>query len=127
MTRKTVKTTKKTAKNTKSTKKPARKSVATAAPTVNTVTVTTPSVTEAEKIWAEIRYRPIEMFALPNQVVEQHCVPVLADPTKLFLSIRSTAVLPSLEASCKDFVVELADKFVIISRRVATPVVPFKK
>lgn len=88
------------------------------------VVVQQPQVTEAEKIWAEIRFRPIEMFGLPNQVVEQHATPFPADPNKLFLTIRSSAVLPSLEATCKDFTVELADRFVIVSRPVAAPVAP---
>src|ERR1700722_716074 len=51
-----------------------------AAPTVPHV----PQSTEAEKIWAEIRNRPIDMFGLPNQIVEQHAVPQYIDPNKLF-------------------------------------------
>jgi hypothetical protein len=83
-----------------------------------------PQVTEAEKIWAEIRFRPIDMFGLPNQIVEQHATPFPADPNKLFLTTRSSAVLPSLEVTCKDFVVEAADRFITVSRPVAAPVVP---
>jgi len=91
------------------------------------VSVVVTPVTEAQKIWEEIRYRPIEMFALPNQVVEQHCTPFPAEPNRLFLTVRSTATLPSLEVACgKDFVVELADKFVIVARAVASPIPPKK-
>ncbi len=132
MPRKTT-TTKKTMKAT--VKKPARKptkkpTVAVkqpVAPPAPSTPPAAPSVSEADKIWSEIRYRPIEMFALPNQIVEQHCTPFPADPSKLFLTTRSTAVLPSLEASCgKDFVVELAEKFVIVSRPVVPPAPPKK-
>jgi hypothetical protein len=83
-----------------------------------------PQATEADKLWAEIRFRPIEMFGLPNQIVEQHATPFPADPNKLFLTIRSSAVLPSLEATCRDLTVELADRFIIVSRPVVVPVVP---
>lgn len=125
MPRKTT-TTKKTLKVTA--KKPAKKpAVAVQQPVVLPTPPAAPSVSEADKIWSEIRFRPIEMFALPNQVVEQHCTPFAADPNKLFLTTRSTAVLPSLEAACgKDFVVELADKFIIVTRSVAPPTPPKK-
>ena len=114
--KKTVKSTKKP--TTRTTKKPAvRTPVAHIAPSVPSP----PVMSEADKIWSEIRLRPIEMFGLPNQIVEQHVTPFPADPNKLFLTLRSSAVLPSLEAVCnKDFVVELADKFVIISRPLVT-------
>jgi len=92
--------------------------------------------TVAQEIWEEIRGLAIEMFALPNQTVENHCVPVQVDPSKLFLTIRSSATLPALEECLKQhsdhlaliekkrktglptnkFTVELADKFVIVTR-----------
>lgn len=81
--------------------------------------------TEAGEIWNEIKDLNIEMFALPGQKVDMHCTPVPADPTKLFLLTNSSAVLPSLEAAVnKDakgnfqnrFVVELADRFVTVTR-----------
>lgn len=129
MPRKTT-TTKKTMKATakKPARKPTKKPVAAikqpvAPPTPPSV----PNVSEADKIWAEIRFRPIDMFGLPNQIVEQHVTPFPADPNKLFLTTRSTAVLPSLEATLgKEFVVELADKFLIVTRPVAPPAPPKK-
>lgn len=129
ITTKNVKVTKKA-----STKKTAKKKVAkpevqlaVAQPTVPVVPVV-PVQTEAEKIWEQIRYRPIEMFALPNQIVEQHCTPFPVDPNRLFLTIRSTATLPSLEVSCgKDFVVEIADRFVIVTRAQAPFVFPAQR
>jgi hypothetical protein len=84
--------------------------------------------TDAEKIWDEIKSLPIDMFALPNQVVSDHVHPIpQIDPAKLYTTVRSTATLPSLEATVgKRFVVELADKFVIISRAPAPLPVPKK-
>ena len=74
--------------------------------------------TEADLMWDEIKGRPIEMFALPEQVVAQHCTPVPLDPNKLYLTLRSSAVLPSLEASVsKDFHVEMADRWAVVTRK----------
>lgn len=100
---------------------------------------------ESQKIWEEIQFLPIEMFALPGQVVGQHCAPIdnyyLVDPDRLFMTIRSSATLPSLEASLDSYTstlrtqaaelkkrgitvdvrqynVEMVDKWVIVSRAV---------
>jgi hypothetical protein len=130
-------TTKKIVKATK--KSPAKKP----APVVAPVAYAEPVKTDAEKIWEEIQHLPIEMFALPNQVVAQHCepLPFAIDPSRLFLITRSTATLPSLEFSLqsftknsktraeelakkghvvevKEYTVELADKYVIVGRAI---------
>ena len=76
-----------------------------------------PTKTEADKIWEEIKNLPIQMFGLPFQVVANHCQVVRIEPNRLYLTIRSTATLPSLEtAIAPKFVVELADKWVIVTR-----------
>lgn len=81
--------------------------------------------TEAGKIWDEIKDKDIEMFALPDQKVSMHCHPIMVEPSRLFLTTNSTAVLPSLETAIgKKFTVELADKFVIVAR---VPAPLFKK
>lgn len=78
--------------------------------------------TEAEKIWDEIKNLPIQMFGLPNQFVSQHAVPFPIEPTKLYLTIRSSATLPSLEVAVGDkFTVEQADRFVVVARKVTLP------
>lgn len=126
------KTTKKTTK--KPAKKPAKKApkiTPVVAPPVATpvpvVTAPPPVKTEAEKIWAEIQNRSIMMFGLPDQFVFQHCTVVNIEPSACYVTIRSSATLPSLEAAvAPDFTVELADKFVII-RRVPRPLIPSKK
>ena len=83
-----------------------------------------PVQTEAEKIWDQIRNLPIQMFGLPGQVVAMHATPFPIEPTKLYLTIRSSATLPSLETAVGDnFTVEQADRFVIVARR-ATPLFP---
>lgn len=74
--------------------------------------------TEAGKIWSEIKDLSIDMFALPNQFVFQHCEPVMVEPSKLYVVTKSTSVLPSLEASCgKKFEVDLLDRWVTVSRK----------
>ena len=76
--------------------------------------------TMADVIWDEIKNRPIEMFALPNQTVSMHCAPVKVEPSKLYLLIRSTATLPSLEASIgAAFSVSVVDKYVVVFRAAA--------
>ena len=77
------------------TKKVTKKSVPVVVPVVQTSPVV-PVKTESEKIWNEIKDLPLQMFGLPNQVVSQHCIPVQVDPTRLFLTIRSTSTLPAL-------------------------------
>ena len=75
--------------------------------------------TVAGDIWNEIKDKNIEMFALPDQQVNMHAHPIVVEPSKLYLITNSTAVLPSLEAAIgKKYTVELADKYVIVSRAV---------
>jgi hypothetical protein len=78
--------------------------------------------TVAGEIWSEIKDKNIEMFALPDQVVSMHVRPVPIEPTKLYLVANSTSVLPSLEAAVgKKYVVELADRYLIVTRAVVPP------
>jgi|ERR1035438_9745603 hypothetical protein len=91
--------------------------------------------TEAQLIWEEIENLTIQMFGLPGQTVAHHCTVVPIEPTHLYVTIRSPAVLPALEVSLKEhadkvaaimkrsggvnnsvFTVEQADKYIIISR-----------
>lgn len=141
-TKKTTKKSKLVKKVTKTSKKPARKPASKKAPkqvtspaVVSAPPVVAPAVpppappvpSEAEKIWAEIQGRSIMMFGLPSQFVCQHCTVVNVEPSACYVTIRSSATLPSLEAAvAPDFTVELADKFVII-RRVPKPLIPSKK
>jgi hypothetical protein len=114
----------------KTTKKPVKKVKKVEAPVVAPVVVAPPAPpvkSEADKIWAEIQNRPILMFGLPDQYVFQHATFVGIEPSALYVTIRSSATLPSLEAAVSpDFTVELADKFVII-KRVPKPLIPSKK
>jgi len=82
--------------------------------------------TPAQVMWNEIKDLPIQMFGLPGQIVAMHATPIWIEPSKLYLTIRSSATLPSLEESIKGrFNVELIDKFVVVTR-VAAPLVPRK-
>lgn len=126
----TKKTTKKNKVTKKTTKKPVKKSpkktpvVVTppppptpAAPPPPAPRVAVPVQSEADKIWNEIKHLPIQMFGLPDQFIFQHVTPVSVEPTNLYVTIRSSAALPSLEAAIAPaFVVEQADKFVVIKR-----------
>jgi hypothetical protein len=56
---------------------------------------------EADAIWEELRHLPIEMFALPNQMVEDHLLRVRGVPNQLFVKPKSPAALPALEALLK--------------------------
>jgi hypothetical protein len=131
--------TKKTNKKSKVTKTPVKKvakktkkveAPVVVAPPVAPVVVAPPPApvkTEAEKIWDEIKNRPIQMFGLPEQVVFQHCTFVKVEPSSLYVVVRSTATLPSLEAAIgPNYVVELADKFVIV-KRAPKPLIPSKR
>lgn len=145
---KVTKTPKKTPKTPKKARQPVVAPVA--APVVDVAPVTHFAKTESEKIWDEIKDLPIEMFAIPNQVVSQHCNPFQVEPTRLYLTIRSSATLPSLEASLnsysaatkahaaemakrghkvevKEYTLEQADRFVIVARAPAPLPVPPKR
>ncbi len=74
--------------------------------------------TPAAKIWNEIKDLSIPLFALPNQLISNHCVPKLVNPNVLYVLISSSAVLPALESVIsKTFDIELVDKYVVISRK----------
>lgn len=81
--------------------------------------------TEAGNIWNEIRFKEIQMFALPGQTVAHYCKPVVVEPSKLYLLTTASAVLPSLEEAVgKNYVVESIDKYTVVSRK---PTFPFVK
>jgi hypothetical protein len=61
------------------------------------------TLTVSDKIWAEIQNLPIEMFALPGQVVRQHTQRFLASPDAVYLKLQSPAVVVSLEATLASF------------------------
>ena len=71
----------------------------------------------ADKIWDEIKNLPINMFGLPGQVVSKHCKQKPVEPNNLYVTLKSSAVLPSLEAAiAPKFSVELTPIYVIIRR-----------
>ena len=75
--------------------------------------------TEAGAIWDEIKDKPIEMFALPDQKIFHHAAPAPVEPSKLYLLTKASSALPAIEMALgKKFVVELADKYVVVSRAV---------
>jgi len=75
--------------------------------------------TEAGKIWDEIKDRPVEMFALPDQKIFQYASPALVEPSKLYLVARASSALPAIETAVgKNYTVELVDRYVVVSRTV---------
>lgn len=80
--------------------------------------------TEAGKIWSEIKDREIQMFALPGQRVSDYCKPTFVEPSRLYLLTTASSTLPSLEeALSKEYVVELVDKYTVVSRKPSFPFV----
>lgn len=73
----------------------------------------------ADQLWAEIKNKPLEMFALPAQPVETVFTAIPADPNKLYLVFTVSAALPALETALGSaYNVELVDKYVVVSRSV---------
>lgn len=74
--------------------------------------------TNAEKIWNEIKNKPLDMFALAGQTAEKFCKVVPIDTEKLFLTYTVSAVIPAIEAVIGDKLqLETMDKFIVISRK----------
>lgn len=77
-----------------------------------------PALTEAQKIWEEIRQVQLNMFSLPNQTVEMYCRNYPIEPTKVYMTIKVSAVLSALEDTLgKQYNFETAGKFVLVSRK----------
>ncbi len=73
---------------------------------------------EADKIWNEIKDKNIDMFALPNQTVKDHIQKLkVPGASGLYVKLVSSAVLASLEVALKGYVIEAAEKYVIIKRK----------
>lgn len=74
-------------------------------------------VSEADKIWEDIKDIKLEMFALPNQYVNMFCKKVNIEPTKCYMVASASATLPALEVALKDkYNVEQMDKYIVISK-----------
>jgi len=72
---------------------------------------------ESEKIWDEIKNVGINMFALPNQRVQDHVTVLDVPGNELYVKLKSTAVLPALEECLgSKFSVELCEKYTIVRR-----------
>lgn len=74
-------------------------------------------ITEADRIWNEIKGMSIDVYAIQNQVVEQHATMLPMPGDRLVLKLRSSAVLPALETAIgRKYEVELVEKYVIVKR-----------
>lgn len=61
-----------------------------------------------EKIWDEIEKARLDIFSLPNQTVNMYCSKLAGMHDCLLISVKATAVLPSLESSLPGFDFDLA-------------------
>lgn len=79
----------------------------------------------SDEIWNEIKDLPIEMYALPNQLVREHVKRFKADPNAVFLKLSSSAVIASLEDTLarvrgRQYTLERADGGYVVIRRAPT-------
>ncbi len=72
---------------------------------------------ESLKIWNEIKGVQLDLFSLPDQTVAKYCSPLPIDPTRLYVTITATAVLPALDVALSNFNVESIGKWIVISRK----------
>ena len=82
---------------------------------------------EADKIWSEISGLPIEMYAIPNQKVEDHLERVPVPGESVLAKPKSTAVIAALDSAIgKAYVVTTTERgHILISR--ATPELDIKE
>ena len=87
--------------------------------TENATTTTQKKVSEADKIWQEIRGLAINVYSLDGQKVSDHVLKIDLPANELYVKLKSSAVLPALEAALgKKYEVELAEQYVIVRRAV---------
>jgi len=83
---------------------------------VKSVNVSVPERTEASKIWAEIKDKRMDLFALPAKVSD-FCSYQDVEPTKCYLVLKAGAALSALEELLgSSFKCELVNKWVVVSR-----------
>ncbi len=72
---------------------------------------------DAEKMWNEIKNKPINLWALPAQLISQNVSVLPVSDTQLFITLKSPAVLPALEEALSGkYTVTQNDKYIIITR-----------
>ena len=83
--------------------------------------MTDKKVNEADVIWEELRSLSIDMFALPDQMVENHLLRVRGVPNELYLRAKSAAALPALEVVLKGQVTRRVEQTAQGSMNVSYP------
>ena len=72
--------------------------------------------TKAHKIWKDMKDKQLDLFSLPGQFVHLHVTPAYIEPDRLYVNIKTSAVLTALEAAIAPaYTLEMVDKFIIIS------------
>lgn len=78
-------------------------------------------MSESEKIWEEIKDKPIEAFGLQDQKVQNHVKRIDIPGKELYVKLNASAFLPWLETAIgRAFEVELCEGFVTVKRAVNT-------
>ena len=72
-------------------------------------------MTVAEKIWFDIKDKPINMFALKNQTPAKYCQPLFIEPNRLYLTFSIGSVLPALETAFGEYNIEMSGQFIFVS------------
>ena len=76
------------------------------------------SASEDDVIWSEIKDVKLDIFGLPNQMVEMHCVKHLVEPSKLYITFRAGAILLALEAALGEkFEFGTSGKYTTLTRK----------
>ncbi len=74
-------------------------------------------VSEADKIWEEIKGKTLNLYALSNQTVSDHVKKLAVPGQQLLVKLNASAVLPALETALGDkFEVEASDDYTIVRR-----------
>lgn len=75
-------------------------------------------LTDADKLWNEIRVLPISMYGLPVQKVEDHVTRMLGAKDVVYLKLKSSAVVAGLEQSLNPnkYKVDQLEGYIMIDR-----------
>lgn len=76
------------------------------------------STTVGEQIWEEIKNKPVSMFALPSKPVSDYVKMMPIEPSRCYIIHTISSFLPALEEALgPNYVCELMDKYIAVSRK----------
>jgi hypothetical protein len=96
-----------------------KKDVETVAAPVSETPSKIKALSDPERMWAEISHTPLNLFSLPGQTAQKHCTPMFGALDKLLLRSKVPAIVVALEeAFSGDFNFDVADGFIVMTRKV---------